>query len=73
MICFIYYEFLVDLNIWSLRGRQHLLRVVAEVPVAHGGHHSEEEIYDSKKSCEFLVQHESVGEILDCDDSQLKL
>ena len=53
MICFIYYEFLVDLNIWSLRGRQHLLRVVAEVPVAHGSHHSEEQICDSKKSCEY--------------------
>ena len=53
MICFIYYEFLVDLNIWSLRGRQHLLRVVAEVPVAHGSHHSEEEIHDFKKSCEY--------------------
>ena len=47
------YEFLVDLNIWSLGGWQHLLRVVAEVPVAHGSHHSEEEIYDFKKSCEY--------------------
>merc|ERR1719192_203555 len=30
-----------SLNIWSLGRRQHLLGVVAEVPVAHGGHHSE--------------------------------
>ena len=29
----------VHLNIWSLRRRQHFLRVMTKVPIAHGCHH----------------------------------